>query len=95
MADTIDSEEYEEEVEGGVIGGGEVSIISGVPPHGLVSVSSHDSFSSVGSSSKKIYYYFPLYLPEHAMFKSISRRRWAGSKNSLIHSRKIIAMRSG
>ena len=55
-------EEDETEVEGTVIGDGgeDVIIVTVVYPHGIFSVSSLGSFSSVGSSSKPSHPSFPL-----------------------------------
>ena len=55
-------EDDKEEVEGTVLGGGgvEISIMSVVYPHRIVSVSSLCNFLSVGSSSKTAH--CPLYI---------------------------------
>ena len=67
-------------------GGEDVSIVSVVYPRGAVSASYLGYFLSVGSSSKP---YHP------STFKSISRVRGGGNKNSLICSRIRPGMRSG
>ena len=55
-------------------GGGEVSIMSVVYLHGLVSVLLQSYFSSIGSSTKPSHSYFPVSLLEHTIYSLVFQK---------------------
>ena len=77
MYGTDKSEEYEEDVEGKVIGGGcdEVSIMPVVPPRRKIIVSSICSFLSVGSSSKPYHPSLHIFIGARHIKKYFKKKR--------------------